>query len=59
MLSRENTVILLFTTGGLALAYGGRVATDLNDTVLIGILMVVGVVAPQLLNNYLDNRDSD
>jgi hypothetical protein len=59
MVSRENKVILLFATVGLALAYGGRIVTDLNDTALIGIVVVVGVVAPQLLNSYLDSRDSE
>jgi hypothetical protein len=58
MISRENTIILLFATTGLILAYGGRVLTNLSDTILIGILLFVGVVAPQLLNNYLDNRTS-
>jgi hypothetical protein len=58
MISRENTIILLFATAGLALAYGGRVLTNVSDTILIGILLFVGVVAPQLLNNYLDNRTS-
>lgn len=59
MVSRENRVILLFAAVGLVLAYGGRVVTNLSDTVLIGVLIFVGVVAPQLLNNYLDNRDSE
>jgi hypothetical protein len=59
MVSRENRVVLLFGAVGLVLAYGGRVVTDLSDTVLIGVVIFVGVVAPQLLNNYLDNRDSD
>ncbi len=59
MVSRENRIVLLFATVGLALAYGGRVVTNLSDTVLIGVLILVGVVAPQLLNNYLDTRDSD
>ena len=59
MVSRENATILLFATVGLVLAYGGRVVTNLSDTVLIGILIFVGVVAPQLLNNYLDTRELD
>jgi hypothetical protein len=59
VVSRENTVVLLFATAGLVLAYGGRVVTDLNDTVLIGLLICVGVVVPQLLNGYLDGRNSD
>ena len=57
MISRENKVVLLFATVGLILAYGGRVVTSLNDTVPIGILIFVGVIVPQLLNNYLDNKD--
>ena len=57
MVSRENKVVLLFGTVGLVLSYGGRVVTSLNDTVLIGILIFVGVIVPQLLNSYLDGRD--
>jgi hypothetical protein len=56
MVSRENEVVLLFATVGLALAYGGAV-TRPNDTVPIGRVIFVGVIVPQLLNNYLDNRD--
>jgi hypothetical protein len=59
MVSRENAVILLSVTVGLVLAYGGRVTTDLSDTVLIGVLILVGVVVPQLLNDYLDDSDPD
>ena len=58
MVSRENAVILLSATVGLVLAYGGRVTTDLSDTVLIGALLTVGVAVPQLLNGYLDARDA-
>jgi hypothetical protein len=57
MVSRENAVILLFVAGGLGLAYAGLTLTSLSDTVLIGVLILVGVVAPQLLNGYLDSRD--
>jgi hypothetical protein len=59
MVSRENAVILLFMTAGLALAYGGRVATGLSDTLLIGVLLFVGVAAPQAVIGYLDAADSD
>ncbi|WP_049908737.1 hypothetical protein [Halorubrum distributum] len=58
MVSRENAVILLFMAAGLALAYGGRVATALSDTVLIGVLILVGVVAPQAVIGYLDAESS-
>jgi len=59
MVSRENKVVLLFAAVGVVLAYLGRVVTSLDDTVPVGILILVGVIVPQLLNNYLDNRDPD
>jgi hypothetical protein len=59
MVSRENKVVLLFGTVGLVLAYGGRVVTNLDDTVLLGLLLFVGVVTPLLLNDYLDAREGD
>jgi hypothetical protein len=33
MVSRKNTVILLFATAGLTVAYGGHVLTDVDDTI--------------------------
>ena len=59
MVSRENTVILLFTAVGLGLAYGGRILTSASDTLLIGVLLFVGVVAPQMLNNYFDAQETE
>ncbi|GAA0551476.1 hypothetical protein ABNG02_04275 [Halorubrum ejinorense] len=59
MVSRENAVILLFMAAGLTLAYGGRVVTSLSDTVLIGVLIFVGVVAPQLVIGSLDAQVSE
>ncbi|TKX53312.1 hypothetical protein EXE42_13100 [Halorubrum sp. SP3] len=59
MVSRENAVVLLFMAAGLALAYGGRVATSLSDDLLIGVLIFVSVVAPQAVIGYLDAEDSD
>jgi hypothetical protein len=59
MVSRENKVVFLFATVGLVLAYGGRVVTTLDDTVLTGLLLFVGVVTPLLLNEYLDARDGN
>jgi hypothetical protein len=59
MVSRENKVVFLFATTGLLLSYGGRVVTSLSDTVLIGILLFVGVITPQLINGYLDDRDRE
>lgn len=59
MLSRENRVVLLFVAAGLLLAFGGRTVTNLSDDALIVLLLFVGVLAPQLLNGYLDNRNAD
>lgn len=59
MVSRENAVILLFMAVGLGLAYGGRVLTSASDTLLIGVLLFVGVVAPQAVIGYLNAADSD
>lgn len=59
MVSRENTVTLAFATTGLMLADGGRVLTDLSDTALIGPLIIVGVVVPQLLTDHPDGGNRD
>jgi len=59
MVSRENAVVLPFMAVGLALAYGGRVATDLSDTALIGVLLFVGVAAPRPVVGDLESEDSD
>ena len=56
MVSRENAVILGFGVGALLLGYGGLWLTDLSTEVLIGIVLFGGVVAPNLLNAYLDRR---
>ncbi|QKG93277.1 hypothetical protein EXE43_11045 [Halorubrum sp. SS5] len=58
MVSRENAIILLFMAAGLALAYGARVVTDLGDRLLIGVLLLVAVVAPQLVIGYVDGAES-
>ncbi|MEY7851629.1 hypothetical protein AB7C87_20790 [Natrarchaeobius sp. A-rgal3] len=58
MVSRENKVLTGFVVVALVLAYGGFLLTDVPSTVLIGILIFVGTVAPLLVNNYLDNRES-
>ncbi|MFW5935285.1 MAG: hypothetical protein ACOCQL_05495 [Halolamina sp.] len=58
MVSRENAVTLLFVAVGLTLAYAGRVLTDVSDTVLLGVLLLVGVIAPLLVNDYFDARET-
>ena len=59
MFSRENAVVVLCATTALVLAYGGRVVTSLSDTVLIGVVILVGVVIPQAVNSYLDDGNGD
>jgi hypothetical protein len=58
MVSRENAVIVACMAVALAAAFGGRVLTDLSDTLLFGVLLLVGVLVPQLVNNYLDRREA-
>ena len=59
MFSRENAVVLLCATTALVVAYGGRAAAGLSDTVLIGVVILVGVLIPQAVNGYLDSSDGD
>lgn len=59
MVSRENKVLLGFIGVALILTYGGFWLTDVSSSVLIGILIFVGTVAPLVVNNYLDSRESD
>jgi hypothetical protein len=56
MLSREHAVILGFGFVALLLGYGGLWLTDLSTETLIGIILFGGVVAPNLLNAYLDRE---
>ena len=56
MASRENVVVLTFGTVALLLGYGGLWLTGLATTRLIGSVPFVGVVAPQLVNGYLDRK---
>jgi len=56
MVSRENAVILGFGVAALLLGYGGLWLTDLSTNLLIGTILFVGVVAPQLVNGYLDGK---
>ena len=56
MVSRENAVVFGFGVAALLLGYGGLWLTDLSTNLLIGIILVVGVIAPQLVNGYLDRQ---
>jgi dTDP-4-amino-4,6-dideoxygalactose transaminase len=56
MVSRENAVVVSSGVVALLLGYGGLWLTDLGTEVLIGTILFVGVVAPQLVNGYLDRK---
>ncbi|PCR92450.1 hypothetical protein [Natrinema ejinorense] len=58
MVSRENKVVGGFVVVAFVLAYGGFWVTDLPSEILLGVLLFVGVVAPMVVNNYLDSRKS-
>jgi hypothetical protein len=59
MVSRENTVVAAFGSAALALAYAGSALTSIDQTVLLGVLLFVGVVVPTLVNEHLDGREED
>ncbi|MBB6647110.1 hypothetical protein [Halobellus ruber] len=59
MVSRENAVVLASGTLALLLGYGGLWLTDLGTEVLIGTILFVGVVTPQLVNGYIDRKQED
>ena len=58
MLSRENAIVASCVSAGLLLGYAGRVTTDLRDPALIGVIIFVGVVLPQVLTTWLDETNS-
>lgn len=58
MVSRENKVLTVFVVVALILTYGGFLLTDVSSSILLGILIFVGTVAPLMVNNYLDTRES-
>ena len=56
MVSRENAIVLGFGALALLLGYGGVWLTDRSTELLIGTILFVGVVIPQLVNGYLDRK---
>jgi len=56
MVSRENRVVIGFGTVALLVGYGGLWLTDFPSELLIGVILFVGVVTPQLVNEYLDGK---
>lgn len=59
MVSRENKIIGVFVAMGLVLHAATFYLTELSDEVRIGLLMLVGIIAPMMINNYLDNQVAD
>lgn len=53
MVSRENAVTGGFVLAALVLAYGGFLLTDVSDSILVAVLLVVGVVVPTIVNQWL------
>ncbi len=58
MVSRENGVIGAFVVVAMILTYGGFWLTELPDEILLGVLVLVGVVAPMVVNDHLDDRET-
>jgi hypothetical protein len=59
MVSRENRVIVGFVLAAMVLGLGIVELTALPSEASLSILLVVGVVAPMVVNNYLDAAGSD
>jgi hypothetical protein len=57
VLSRENRVLVAFGALALLLGFGGLFLTSFGGTVLVGVMLVVGVVVPTAVNEYLDRRE--
>ena len=58
MLSRENIVILGFIAVAVTAAVGIDTTTTLPSWLPFASLLGLGVIAPLLVNNYLDARDT-
>ena len=58
MPSRENIVILGFITVAVTVAVGIDTATTLPGWLPFASLLGLGVIAPMLVNNYLNTRDA-
>lgn len=56
MVSRENRVVLVTGSAALVLLYAFGAVLELPTWVGIAVVLGVGVVLPQLVNDYLDRR---
>ena len=58
MVSRENRVVLATGSAALVLLYVFAAVVHAPTWVGTGIVLAVGVVLPQLVNDYLDRREA-
>jgi len=59
MLSRENSVILVFVVVAVATAVAIEIRfTELGDWIPLAVLLGLGVIAPTLVNSYFDGREA-
>ena len=58
MPSRENIVILGFIAVAVTAAVGSDTAASLPSWLPFAILLGLGVIAPLLVNNYLDTHNA-
>lgn len=58
MPSRENIVILGFIAVAVTAAVGSDTVASPPSWLPLAILLGLGVIAPLLVNNYLDTRDA-
>jgi hypothetical protein len=58
MVSRENRVVLSTGTAALILLYVFATIVHAPSWVSTGVVLVVGVVLPQPVNDYLDRQET-
>lgn len=56
MVSRENKVILLMAVVALVTLYSLARYTDAPSWMQMAALLIIGVIIPSLVNDYLDNH---
>ena len=59
MISRENKIIAGFVIVAIALYFSLLSFTDLAFEVVLGFLILIGVIAPMMVNNYLDDQTEE
>lgn len=59
MLTRENRVTAAFVAVALLLFLVGSEVLTVGYTLLYAVLILVGVVAPIVVNGYLDRTDAE